>query len=209
MKFPRLNRLKNQSGTVRCDGLGGRRRPGQCSASPRARTRRAAGPCAARRPGVTLMEVILAIAILGGSLAVLGEMVRTGARASRSARLLSSAQLLADSLAAEITGGVTVPESTQGAIEQYGGTTWGYTVQVEQVEQQGMLGILVTVYDSLDQTGQPTTYTVIRWMIDPQVEDEMELAAAEAEAAMAGEASDMTGSSDTSGADASATGGGR
>ncbi len=140
---------------------------------------------------MTLMEVILAIAILGGCLAVLGEMVRVGARASRAARILSTAQLLADSLAADITAGAAAPESTNGIIEQFGGTSWAYSVQVEQVQQEGLLGIVITVRDNLDQSGRPTTCSIIRWMIDPQIEYDLENAAAEAEAA--------SGSTDTSG----------
>ena len=93
--------------------------------------------------------------------------------------------LLADSLAAEMSAGVSVPESTQGVIEQFGGTSWSYTVQVEQVEQEGLLGILINVQDSLDTSNRPTTYTLVRWMIDPQVELDLETAAAEAEAASA------------------------
>jgi hypothetical protein len=165
---------------------------------------------------MTLMEVILAIAILGGSLAILGEMVRVGARASRSARLLSTAQILADSIAAEIAAGAALPESTEGVVEQFGESSWAYTVQVDQGMQQGLLSILVTVYDNLDQSGKPTTYTVMRWMIDPQLELDLEMAAAEAEAATAAAAGDSSGSTGTSsaGTDAGsmssgASGGGR
>jgi hypothetical protein len=132
------------------------------------------------------MEVILAIAILGGSLAVLGELVRIGARASRSARLLSSAQLLADSLAAEVTSGVTMPESTEGVVQQFAGADWSYTIQVEQIEQQGLLGVWVTVQEMSAATERPTTYSLVRWMIDPEVELEMEMAAEEMAASASG-----------------------
>ena len=170
----------------------------RCATAPRRQDR-------ATNRGVTLMEVILAIAILGGSLAVLGEMVRVGARASRSAQLLSSAQLLADSLTAEMAAGAAAPESTQGVIEQYGGTSWSYTVEVQQVEQQGLLGILITVQDSLDTSNRPTSYTLVRWMIDPEVELDLEIAAAEAEAASAAAA----GTEDAAATEDSAAGGSR
>lgn len=161
--------------------------------------------------GVTLLEVILAIAILGGSLAILGEMVRVGSRASRSARLISSAQMLAESLAAEITAGVAAPESTEGLVEQFGGSSWAYTVQVQQVEQQGLLSIVVTVQDQLDESELPTSYTLTRWMIDPEVELDMEMAHAEmqaaAQTAAGGDTGDSTGSSGE-GAGGDASGGG-
>ena len=93
-------------------------------------------------------------------------------------------------------------------MEQFGESSWAYTVQVEQGTQQGLLAVMVTVYDNLDQSGKPATYTLIRWMIDPQLELDMETAAAEAEAAAAA-ASESTGSSGTSssGTDAAAAGG--
>jgi hypothetical protein len=154
------------------------------------------------------MEVILAIAILGGSLAVLGEMVRVGARASRSARLLTTAQLLADSLAAEMTAGISVPESTQGLVEQFGGHSWAYTIEVQQVEQQGLLGIVIQVRDALDESPRPVTFSLMRWMVDPEMELEWEEAAAAAEAAVSGSdaasSSDATGDADSA---AAATGG--
>lgn len=161
------------------------------------------------RSAATLMEVILAIAILGGSLAVLGEMVRVGARASRSARLLSTAQLLADSLAAEISAGISLPESTEGVVEQFGGQSWAYTVEVQQVEQQGLLGIVVRVRDPMDASPNPINYSLIRWLVDPEMELEWEnAAAAAAEAAGTSESSSSTGSSSGSSGTASPTGGG-
>ncbi len=161
-----------------------------------------------RRRGMTLMEVILAIAILGGCLAVLGEMVRVGARAGRAARVLSTAQLLADSLVADIAAGAAAPESTEGVIEQFGGTSWAYTVQVEQVQQEGLLGIVVTVRDNLDQSSRPTTFSAIRWMIDPKVELDLENAAADAAATGDAAAADA-GAGDTAAGSGDAAGGGR
>ena len=122
------------------------------------------------RAGMTLLEVILAIAILGGSLAVLGELVRVGTRSARAAQVLSTAQLLADSIVAEITAGITAAESTEGVVDDYGGFRWSYVVQIEQVDQQGLLAVAVTVRENADVSQQPVSYTLVRWMIDPQTE---------------------------------------
>jgi general secretion pathway protein I len=166
-------------------------------------TRRGRRRVRARQVAMTLLEVILAIAILGGSLAVLGEIVRAGTRAAREAKILSTAQLLADSLTAEICASTTTPETTDGVVDDFGGTRWTYTMQVEQVGQQGLLGIMVTVREDLDQSLQPTTFTLVRWMIDPQTELELETAAAEAAAASSPSTSS---SSATSGASSSSAG---
>ena len=50
-----------------------------------------------RRRGLSLLEVILAIAILGGALATIGQLIRVGARNAAEARDLTMAQLYAES----------------------------------------------------------------------------------------------------------------
>ncbi|MCU0958597.1 MAG: prepilin-type cleavage/methylation domain-containing protein [Pirellulaceae bacterium] len=132
---------------------------------------------------MTLLEVILAIAILGGSLAVLGELVRVGTRSARAARVLSTAQLLAESLVAQLTAGITLAEPTSGIIEQFGGLRWQYVVQIEQVDQEGLLAVAVTVQEDVDPAQPAVSYMLVRWMIDPQTELDLEAAAAEAAAA--------------------------
>ncbi|MHB8956807.1 MAG: type II secretion system protein, partial [Pirellulaceae bacterium] len=119
---------------------------------------------------MTLLEVILAIAILGGSLAVLGELVRVGTRTARAARVLTTAQLLAESMVAEITAGVTAADPIDGVIEEFGGFRWQYVVQIEQVDQQGLLAVAVTVREDKELSEKPVSYALVRWMIDPQTE---------------------------------------
>ena len=138
------------------------------------------------RRAMTLLEVILSIAILCGALAVLGELVRVGTRACRKAEMLSTAQLLADSLAAELSAQRTAtPESTEGVIEHFGGASWTYTVDVQPGHQPELLVIAVTVSEDLAPESQPVSYSLVQWMIDPQVEIDLETASAEAEAAAA------------------------
>jgi prepilin-type N-terminal cleavage/methylation domain-containing protein len=62
-----------------------------------------------RNAGLSLLEVILAIAILGGCIAVIGELVRLGARQAEEARELTTAQLLCESKLEEIAAGVSRP----------------------------------------------------------------------------------------------------
>jgi type II secretion system protein I len=144
---------------------------------------------------MTLLEVILALAILGGSMAVLGELVRVGTRSARAARIHSTAQLLADSLLAQITAGMAAVAPADGIVDEYGGFRWRYLVQVEQVDQQGLLAVAVTVREETDPTQPAVSYMLVRWMIDPEVELELESAAAQAAAASAGSSSASTSSS--------------
>ena len=63
----------------------------------------------------------------------------------------TTAQLLAESLLTEISLSTTTPTSTNGMIDDYAGEAWQYTTQVEQVDQQGLLAIAVTVQENNTQ----------------------------------------------------------
>ncbi|MEC8241836.1 MAG: prepilin-type N-terminal cleavage/methylation domain-containing protein, partial [Planctomycetota bacterium] len=65
----------------------------------------------ARRRGLSLLEVILAIAILGGAIAAIGELVRLGVRSASYAQQQTLAHLLCDTRMAEIASGAVAPES--------------------------------------------------------------------------------------------------
>ena len=69
----------------------------------------------APRAAMTLLEVILALAILAGSLAVLGELTRQGMHNAEAARAESEAQLLCESKLAEIAAGIAPPEAVTSA----------------------------------------------------------------------------------------------
>lgn len=152
-----------------------------------------------RRRAMSLLEVILAIAILAGTLAILGEIIRAGARAGRSTTQLSAAQLICESLMVEQTSGMVAPESTEGEQIDDNGDAWQYSIQVEQAGQEGLLSVTISVQEQLDQATDPVTFTLVRWMVDPQLESELEAAAAEADAAAesAASTSDDSGSAGT------------
>ena len=66
------------------------------------------------RSGLSLLEVILSIAILGMALIVIGELIRIGFRSATSARVRSEAQMACDTKMSEIVAGVLPLESTSG-----------------------------------------------------------------------------------------------
>src|SRR3990167_9940511 len=88
-----------------------------------------------RRPGFSLLEVILALAILAGAVAVLGEVARHGLDTAPIARDLTYAQLLCESQLAEITSGLVQPDSVERAkveaVSDPSQTGWVYSVEVE------------------------------------------------------------------------------
>jgi hypothetical protein len=133
------------------------------------------------------LEVILALAILTGAVAVLGELARIGLDCARFARFTAKAQLLAESKMNQIAAGwagaqTTVPTqfSSDEVPADSSGPLWMYAVDVQQTEEMGVVAVRVTVTQD-PPGGRPIEVSVTRWMVDPTREQTMK---AEAEAAM-------------------------
>jgi hypothetical protein len=131
-----------------------------------------------QRRALSLLEVILAIAILGGALAVLGELMRLGARSAAQARDLTTAQLFCESKLNELTAGIEEPVATSSQPLDESGE-WLYTVEPETIDEQGLISIRVTVTQSPEAAARPVLFSLTRWIVDPAVE-----LAAEEEAAL-------------------------
>ena len=125
------------------------------------------------RPAFSILEVILALAILTGAMAVLGELGRLGFRSAKAAQDLTKAQILCESKMAEYTSGITSPQAVSGtpfdAIDQdlNSATSWVYSVDMQQIDQDGLIALCVTVSQNLPATQHPATYSITRWIVDP------------------------------------------
>lgn len=131
------------------------------------------------RRGFSLLEVVLALAILTGAIAVLGELVRAGARNAQIARDLTQAQLLCEIKLAEITAGIEVPEpvarvpfpaETGSAGPRSDTADWFFSIEVEPLEQEELLAVRVTVEQDSARARRPVAFSLVRWMHDPGVE---------------------------------------
>ena len=132
-----------------------------------------------RRDAFSLLEVILALAILTGAIAALGEAVRMGMRNAQVARDATRAQLLCESKMAEISSGFTPPTSVSGAafesMETLGQTPmadldlWTYSVATETLDEDGLMEITVTVTQDPAKALRPVQFKLVRWMIDPTI----------------------------------------
>ena len=151
------------------------------------------------RRGLTLLEVMLAIAIFGLALVAIGELIRIGSVSAAAARDLTDAQRLCNNVMAEVGAGIIPPDpASDTPVES--AEDWLYTIESQPLtEQEGMLWVSVTVRQDPAQYNKPAEFTLVRWMTDPAVAAEAK-AAAEAAAT---EGSSTTGTT-TSG---SATGG--
>jgi general secretion pathway protein I len=133
------------------------------------------------RRGFSLLEVILALAILTGAIAVLGELARQGIESTRIARDTSRALLLCENKLAEITSGLVDPEQMydvpcdQAADGSLAGlqtqlSSWLYSVELASLDVPGLVAVRVSVYQNLPPETEPVECSLVRWIVDPGVE---------------------------------------
>jgi prepilin-type N-terminal cleavage/methylation domain-containing protein len=156
-------------------------------------------PARNNRCGFSLLEILLALAILGGSLALLSRIVDTGTSAAREARDLSAARILCQSKLSELllnsAAGITpqsVPATGVESFDSQSTTPFYYSVDVQKAPMNGLLAIRVNV-EAQDPNGGPAVarYSLVRWMVDPalgleEAEAEEEMMKEEAAAAAEG-----------------------
>lgn len=137
-----------------------------------------------KRRGFSLLEMMLALAILGGSLAVLAQIAETGTDAAREARALSNARMLCQTKLNEellnVVAGiapVTVIDAAADPFDSQAVETFTYSVEVGPGQLDGLLNVRVTA-TAWGNNGQRqiAVYALDRWVIDPQMGlEEMEL----------------------------------
>ncbi len=142
------------------------------------------GPSYLRR-GLSLLEVILAIAIFGASLAVIGELVRIGNDNAAAARDLSDGQRICSNVMNEIAAGVLPPTAASQAPCPED-ATWLYSIAADSTDVSGLLAVTVTVEQDPQFYSRPHSVQLVRWVADPAVLE----AAAEEETANATAAGD-------------------
>ncbi len=136
------------------------------------------------RRGLTLLEVILALAILAGAVAVLSQLSWSGLENARLAGDVVQAQLMAESLMAELMAGIhplepvfdqPVEDFTLDWLEPLSAEEdpgrWLATIDIVPAPLDGMLQVAVTVRDGTS-TGRAAESTLVRWRIDPSLEAE-------------------------------------
>jgi type II secretion system protein I len=121
--------------------------------------------------GLSLLEVILALAILGLAMATIGELMRIGSRNAESARDLTTAQILCETKMAELVTGLTPPVATSLApmADVASGEEWLYSVETQPLGQDGLLAVRVEVQQNPEVFTRPARFSLIRWMIDPNM----------------------------------------
>ncbi len=120
-----------------------------------------------RSAGFTIIEIILALSILAGGLAITSEMTRIAQQNARVARDLTYAQMLGETKMNEIASGVAPIDSEGGVAFGAPYDGWSYSVESADAEVAGLHTVTVTVYQDPAPKVWPVNYSLVRWVGDP------------------------------------------
>lgn len=124
------------------------------------------------RSGLSLLEVILSLAILGVAMVAIGHLFNLGFRSAADVQLRSEANMIADSTMAEVAAGVLEFGASGGSVES--NPLWKYEIDSQDSSQPGLKSVTVRV--SLeDNTNSNISVSLVRLMVDPDFEPEQEI----------------------------------
>ena len=151
------------------------------------------GTALSKPTGMTLLEVILSLVLLGVSVAVIGETARIAFQNARIARDLIQAELLAESILAKVRLGIIemIPDVDVPVGSGYTHQTdiiqdthavstgnaadvrWFYSLEVNPIDDYGYLvEIAVTVRQNVAETRRPVVCRLVRWLaLEPEEEE--------------------------------------
>lgn len=125
------------------------------------------------RKGLSLLEVILALAILGVACAFMAQAMRLATSNALSAQRQAQAELAAESVLSQVVAGI-IPMQPSSAWTPVGTSAstsnWSYMISQVNCEVENMVGLQIMVKDMTNQdTTAPADLSVIRWVIDPSL----------------------------------------
>ena len=139
------------------------------------------------RRGFSLLEIMISLVILGGTVVILGELTRGGLRNALAARTLTQAELLCESVLARVRLGIIELEAaydepilredfpdTHAAEEGRSEPLWVYSIDIDTIDDYGLLEVAVTVRQQGDNIHHPVSFRLVRWMADPELENDDE-----------------------------------
>ena len=150
---------------------------------------------------MTLLEVILSLAILGGTVVVVGEMARSSFQDAQLARDMVQAELLAESILAKVRLGIidmeavfdmpvglvttnlldVVQDTHAVSAGNVGDVLWLYSLDIADIDTAYagdneigyLVEIAVMVRRNLPEGRRPVVCRLVRWVaLDPIAEDE-------------------------------------
>lgn len=126
------------------------------------------------RPALSLLEVVLALAILAVATAYLAQSMQLATTNALKAQRLTKAELVVESVLNQVIAGLipSDPVTWTPYNNSQGATDWVYQIQQVPAEMDGMLGLQIAVQQVDPQSGMvpgKVDLFVNRWIIDPSL----------------------------------------
>ena len=122
-----------------------------------------------RRHGFSLMEILLATALLMGCVVVLTELATIGRHHIQKAEKLAAAELICQSAMNEILTGASPVETIQRQPVD-GCPGWIITIDVLPLNKRpGLAAMEICVGEDLGEDERAAEFTLVRWIPDPDV----------------------------------------
>ena len=119
-----------------------------------------------RRAGLSLLEIVLALAIFFGAMAVLSQLAWNGARAGVQSRLKTQAIIRCEAKLAEVLAGLE-PLQSKSRVQYPDNSAWTYSVSILETSYPDLLQVDVSVSHTGNSAMANTEFTLRRWMRDP------------------------------------------
>ena len=129
-------------------------------------------PRFASRAGLSLLEVVLALAILAIAASLLAQITSQATDNALSAQTNGTAQMLCESKMAEVLAGAIPmqPQDWTQITDTSRPGNWHYKIETVTAERPNMLGVKVSVSDDPTTTFRnPVRFFLVRWVIDPNL----------------------------------------
>lgn len=115
-----------------------------------------------RRQGFSLLEIVLALAVVAVAMSLLSQLVRLASRSAAASRDQTKAQLIAESVMSDLASGVMVGASS-GEWEL--DTTWGYEVSEAAGPTDNLSALTVVVTHNID-VPRPASFRLTQWLFE-------------------------------------------
>ena len=120
------------------------------------------------RGGLTLLEILLALAIFFGSLVVLSQLAWNGSRAAVQARLKTQAIIRCEAKLAEVLAGAeTLQPKTRVPFPD--NAAWSWSLSISETVYPDLLQLDVTVSHAGNSRLANVEFSLRRWMRDPSL----------------------------------------
>ena len=127
-----------------------------------------------RRRGFSLMEVLLATALLMGCVVVLSELAAIGRQHIQKSEKLAAAELICESALNEILTGAAPVETVQRQPVD-GSPGWIISVDVLPLQKRpGLAALEITVAEDLPEDEKCVEFKLVRWIPDAEAASDVE-----------------------------------